>query len=71
MALDLPANMSMGGIDALRSIWTTDTPPVPFNGAQCVRCYYGGPAGYRPQVLNVYAVPLNDLKHSIYYTGLL
>jgi MoaA/NifB/PqqE/SkfB family radical SAM enzyme len=42
MALDLPANMSMGGIDALRSIWTTDTPPVPFNGAQCVRCYYGG-----------------------------
>lgn len=41
MALDLPASMSMGGIDALRSVWTADTPPVPFNGARCVRCYYG------------------------------
>ena len=29
---------------------------------------YGGPAGYRPRVLNVYAVPLNDLSKYIYST---
>ena len=31
----------------------------------------GGPAGYRPQVLNVYAVPLNDLSNLfiIYYSS--
>jgi organic radical activating enzyme len=40
MALDLPASMSMGSVDALQSIWTADTPPVPFDGSRCVRCYY-------------------------------